>query len=134
MATLPAATTATPEPAKERRRSSFFGTLGSKKERRSEATSDSEVTDGEGKKVGKLGGLFRMPSRAAQGTKRASNVAHGNPTTVSEAPEASTRKDVSAEPQTMGDLTSAESSSKAVGDAVPSAVTKQHQTAVEASA
>lgn len=134
MATLPAATTAIPEPAKERPRSSFFGTLGSKKERRAEATSDSEVTDGEGKKVGKLGGLFRMPSRAAQGAKRPSNVAHGNPATVSEAAEASTSKDVTAEPQTSGDLPNAESSSKPVGDAVPSAVTNHHQTAVEASA
>lgn len=134
MATIPAATSATPEQPKERRRSSFFGTLGSKKERRAEATSDSEVTDGEGKKVGKLGGLFRRPSRAAQGAKRPSNIANSNPATVSEAPEAATSKDVSAEPPSTVNSTSAEAPSKPVGDAVPSAVTNNHQTAVEASA
>lgn len=134
MATLPGATSATPELAKERRRSSFFGTLGSRRERRAEATSDSEVTDGEGKKVGKLGGLFRRPSRAAQGAKRPSNIANGNPATVSEAAEASISKDVTAEPQTTSNMTSAGTTSKRVGDAVPSAVTENYQTAVEASA
>ena len=134
MASIPAATSAAPELPKERRRSSFFGTLGSKKERRAEATSDSEVTDGEGKKVGKLGGLFRRPSRAAQSVKRPSNVANGNPATVSEAAEASNSKAVTTEPQAAGNLTSAETTSKTVGDAVPSAVTNNHQTAVEASA
>lgn len=133
-ATLQAPTLATPELAKERRRSSFFGTLGSKKERRAEPTSDSEVTDGEGKKVGKLGGLFRRPSRAAQGAKRASNVANGNPATVSEAAEASIREDTIADSQTTGNLMGAETKTKPVGDAVPNLVADNHQTAVEASA
>lgn len=133
-ATLPAPTLATPELAKERRRSSFFGTLGSKKERRAEPTSDSEVTDGEGKKVGKLGGLFRRPSRAAQGAKRPSNVANGNPATVSEAAEASILEDTIADSQTTGNLMGAETRSTPVGDAVPNLVADNHQTAVEASA
>ena len=67
-ATSPTIPSATPETTKPQRRTSFFNNLGTKKERRSEATSDAEGTDGEGKKStgSKLGGLFRKPSRAAQ--------------------------------------------------------------------
>ena len=59
--TLPATTTPT-----EKRRSSFFGTLGTKKGRSTGGTSDSELTDGEGKKQssGGFGGLLRKASRA----------------------------------------------------------------------
>ena len=68
VAASPTTPSATPETTKPQRRTSFFNNLGTKKERRSEATSDAEGTDGEGKKStgSKLGGLFRKPSRAAQ--------------------------------------------------------------------
>ena len=62
----PVAPTTATDPAKEKRRSSFFGNLGTKKERKSDVISDSE--EGEGKKSAptKFGGLFRKPSRAAR--------------------------------------------------------------------
>ncbi|KAJ5871698.1 uncharacterized protein N7529_004051 [Penicillium soppii] len=51
---------------KEKRRTSFFGNLGMKKEKKTE--SDNEGTDGEAKetKAKKLGGLFRKPSKAVK--------------------------------------------------------------------
>ncbi|MCJ1483384.1 hypothetical protein MMC06_003551 [Schaereria dolodes] len=68
--TTTSATATSPDVPKERRRQSFFGTLGGKKERRTDALSDAEVTDGEGKKSssGKLGGIFRKASRSARST------------------------------------------------------------------
>ena len=82
-----AAETATPAPTAsplsptDKRRTSFFGNLGTKKERRTGGTSDNELTDGEGKKQssGGLGGLLRKASRAQKGsspstTKEAANV------------------------------------------------------------
>lgn len=56
-----AATTTTPT---DKRRTSFFGGLGTKKERSAGATSGDELTDGEGKKSSGVGGLFRKASRA----------------------------------------------------------------------
>lgn len=64
------ATATTPEAAsKEKRRQSFFTINSSKKEKKEGAISDTEVTDGEGKKPtsGKLGGIFRRVSRSAKG-------------------------------------------------------------------
>ncbi|KAJ5972225.1 uncharacterized protein N7479_002143 [Penicillium vulpinum] len=65
-AETPAEAVSTP---KEKRRTSFFGNLGMKKEKKAES-SDNEVTDGEGKetkaKSNKLGGLFRKPSKAVK--------------------------------------------------------------------
>ena len=55
--------------AKPARRTSFFNTLGSKKERKPDVTSDTEAADGEGKKASKFGGLFRKPSRAVPNGK-----------------------------------------------------------------
>ena len=65
-------TTSTP---KERRRSSFFGTLGKKEKKPSDTTpkksdsavSDAEATDNE-KKSNKLQGLFRKASKSVKGT------------------------------------------------------------------
>lgn len=54
-------TTTTPT---NNRRSSFFSNLGTKKEKRTGATSGDELTDGEGKKSGGFGGLLRKASRA----------------------------------------------------------------------
>ncbi|KAL9123095.1 MAG: hypothetical protein Q9187_000346 [Circinaria calcarea] len=61
--------TPTPEATKEKRRQSFFNTISGKKERRTDATSDAEGTDGEGRKTSgnKLGGLFRKASRSTKG-------------------------------------------------------------------
>lgn len=71
----PSAQATTPDPAKDKRRSSFFGNLGTKKEKRTDVTSDTDITDGEGKKSGpaKFGGLFRKPSRAATSGNRSAN-------------------------------------------------------------
>lgn len=68
--TSPVASPPNPDTTKPQRRSSFFNNLGTKKERRSEAISDTEGTDGEGKKstASKFGGLFRKPSRATPTT------------------------------------------------------------------
>ena len=72
---------ASPLSPTDKRRTSFFGNLGTKKERRTGGTSDNELTDGEGKKQssGGLGGLLRKASRAQKGstpstTKEAANV------------------------------------------------------------
>lgn len=59
----PLATTAATTPM-DKRRTSFFGGLGTKKEKSAGATSGDELTDGEGKKSGGVGGLFRKASRA----------------------------------------------------------------------
>ena len=54
---------------KEKRRQSFFNTLSGKKDRKPDTTSDTEMTDSEGKKPtsNKLGGLFRKASRSTKG-------------------------------------------------------------------
>ncbi|CAF9926741.1 MAG: hypothetical protein ALECFALPRED_003520 [Alectoria fallacina] len=79
-ATTPAAATSPIYPT-DKRRTSFFGNLGTKKERRTGGTSDNELTDGEGKKQssGGFGGLLRKASRAQKGsspaaTKDAANI------------------------------------------------------------
>ena len=79
-ATTPAAA-ASPISPTDKRRTSFFGNLGTKKERRTGGTSDNELTDGEGKKQssGGFGGLLRKASRAQKGstpatTKDAANI------------------------------------------------------------
>lgn len=57
----------TPTATKDKRRStSFFGSLGMKKEKKG---SDDEATDGESKPKNKLGGLFRKPSKAVKTEK-----------------------------------------------------------------
>ena len=71
-------TTGTPETSlKDKRRSSFFGTLSGKKEKKvaetrdkksESAISDAEMTDGEGKKSNKLQGLFRKASKSSKPT------------------------------------------------------------------
>ena len=62
-----------PPALKDKKRSSFFNTLGGRREKRAEVPSDAEHTDGEAKPkianaspLPKLSGLFRMPSRAAK--------------------------------------------------------------------
>jgi hypothetical protein len=69
--------TSTPQKAaevnKDKRRTSFFNTLGSRREKRSEPVADADSVDAEGRhKAGstsplpKFGGLFRKPSRGAK--------------------------------------------------------------------
>lgn len=70
-ATTPAETTETPvSPAtKEKRRTSFFGSLGVKKEKKADTSDNEATTDGETKEKGKsskLGGMFRKPSKAVK--------------------------------------------------------------------
>lgn len=65
-------TAANAEPVKEKRRSSFFSNLGSRREKRVE--SDIDVVDSQPRQrsaspLPKLGGLFRNPSRAMKGNK-----------------------------------------------------------------
>lgn len=63
-AETPAAEAATTP--KEKRRTSFFGAFGAKKEKKAD-TPDNDATDGETKaKSNKLGGIFRKPSKAVK--------------------------------------------------------------------
>ena len=74
----PADVTTTSSPTsgglKDRRRSSFFGTITGRKDRKSvepkdrkpEATSEGELTEGESKKPNKLQGLFRKASKSVK--------------------------------------------------------------------
>ena len=105
---------------KDKRRSSFFGTLSGKKERRSAETkekksesaiSDAEATDGEGKKSNKLQGLFRKASKSSKPTT--------GPVTDSSAPPAVPTKEEEG-PATAPGLevaTEATNSPKTSGDA-----------------
>ncbi|KAI9881035.1 MAG: hypothetical protein M1830_008917 [Pleopsidium flavum] len=90
--TTSTATATTPEAVKDKRRTSFFGTLSGKKERVPDVGSEGEVIDGETKQKStsssKLGGLFRRPSRAVKGEKEVSKNQTTNPATVNESTEA----------------------------------------------
>lgn len=59
-----AATTTATSPS-DKRRTSFFSNLGTKKEKKADGTSGDELTDSEKKKEGGIGGLLRKASRAA---------------------------------------------------------------------
>lgn len=52
-------------PAKDNRRTSFFGNIGTKKEKKGN-NSDSENADGDAKPKNKLGSIFRKPSKAVK--------------------------------------------------------------------
>ena len=81
----------------DKRRTSFFGNLGTKKERRTGGTtSDNELTDGEGKKQssGGFGGLLRKASRAQKGSSTATSKDAANVPLPTETP---------AEPTTNGE-------------------------------
>lgn len=97
------ATAATPDVApKDKRRQSFFGNISGKKEKKVEATSEGEGTDGEGKKSSgiKFGGLLRKASRS---------VKSGPPRPSESAPRAATGKDsiAATEASTVGESTAA---------------------------
>lgn len=101
----PVASPATSPAAKEKRRTSFFGNLGVKKEKKGDA-SDSDVTDGEGKaKTNKFGSLFRKPGKAAKAEEKkdtaaaASEPAEQQPESVPEVEEPTTAEEPAAAPE-----------------------------------
>lgn len=67
----PTATATTPDGTKDKRRTSFFGTLGTRKEKKSDTPSDTEAIDGEKKTPTKFGSIFRKPSRRVASGSRA---------------------------------------------------------------
>ena len=112
------------------RRSSFFANLGgTKKERKAGATSDTEVTDGEGKKSGGFSGLLRKASRATNKNKDASGV-------VKDAPEVPQIKDTTAAADTTTDgAAEAEKPAMTNGEtATPAMADTQEHTPVSAAA
>lgn len=93
----PAATT-TPLSPTDKRRTSFFSNLGTKKERRTGEKSDNELTDGEGKKSsGGFGGLLRKASRAQKGSSTGTSKDPANVPLPTETPAV-------AVPTTNGDM------------------------------
>ena len=151
-----AAGNASPAPAtastpSDKRRTPFFSGLGTKKEKRAGATSGDELTDGEGKKSGGVGNLFRKASRAA--SKPAANSATGTPATKAAAPDttaaetgkpAETAETKAAEPTevsspkaepTATDATDGEKSDLTAGEVGSNAMASQEKsTPVEATA
>ena len=88
----------------DKRRTSFFGNLGTKKERSTGATSDNELTDGQGKKQssGGFGGLLRKASRAQKGSSSAATKDAANVALPAETPaEATTNGETIAEKPAM---------------------------------
>lgn len=88
----PSAAATTPLSPTDKRRTSFFGNLGTKKERRTGGTSDNELTDGEGKKQssGGFGGLLRKASRAQKGSSTATSKDAANVPLPTETPAEAT--------------------------------------------
>ncbi|KAL8712300.1 MAG: hypothetical protein Q9220_003451 [cf. Caloplaca sp. 1 TL-2023] len=128
----PAATSTTlpitPDTTKANRRTSFFGNLGTKKERKTGAISDAEGTDGEGKKSSGFGGLLRKASRA-QGHKPTSKTV---PTTSGAAAETETPAPISKDLPATENTTS---SGVTAGDVAPESTTTASQpTPISASA
>ena len=117
----PAATapeTPAPPALKEKRRTSLFGSLGTKKEKKADA-SEGETTEGEAKAkspVPKLGGLFRRPSRAKKEEKPAAAPVESEP--IPEGTEKSdSAKDTPAEPATVNGIEVTENKDGPVGPA-----------------
>lgn len=106
----PAAPVTGATPPSDKRRTSFFGNLGTKKEKRAGATSGDELTDGE-KKSGGVGGLFRKASRAASKPKAATGVAPAEP--AEKIPEKATET----APESTPAAETAETADSKVGDA-----------------
>lgn len=110
--------------AKEKRRTSLFGNLGTmKKKEKSEATSDAEGTDGEKKTstANKLGGIFRKPSKAIKSEEKKPAAANSESKPIAEGAENETKPEsvTKDEPSTNGPT---EAKPEAIGDVVPEAV------------
>ncbi|KAL8777509.1 MAG: hypothetical protein Q9203_002605 [Teloschistes exilis] len=118
-----------PDTTKANRRTSFFSNLGTKKEKKASAVSDTEGTDGEGKKSGGFGGLLRKASRAQgpKSTPKTAAATNGTADTETAAPAPSTKETPATETLTNGEKTTA--------DVVPdSTTTTSQQTPVQATA
>ena len=113
-------TVASPD-TKEKRRQSFFNTISGKKDKKPEPTSDTEMTDGEGKKTAsnKLGGLFRKASRSTKGSSTLATDSTAPPVPTSkEAPANTEETPESTELMTEG-TPNAPMSEKAAESAIP---------------
>ncbi|KAI9844232.1 MAG: hypothetical protein M1837_005738 [Sclerophora amabilis] len=127
------------EPAKDRRRSSFFSTLGTKKEKKSEVTSDTETGDAQSKpkptQGSKIGELFRKPSRAVRGSsanRESSKKEAASPAPVPETSETAATTETPTDPVTQDAAPAATTAPEAqntgsvengaIGDVVPEAV------------
>lgn len=126
---------------KDKRRSSFFGALGTKREKKPEVATEAEHAEGETKQkntstspLPKLGGLFRKPSRAAKthlGTgKDDSKAAEGQ--TSAETPAVPNQETAPSVPGENATTTTTSGVSEpqnvlgangAIGDVVPAAIT-----------
>lgn len=104
-------------PAKDKRRTSFFGNLGIKKEKKGESSDNEAAADGEPKqKSNKLGNLFRKPSRAVKAEKE-KEASAANSESKTEEPESS--KDAPAEEAPAEASTQTPEASKAAESAEP---------------
>ncbi|KAL9585864.1 MAG: hypothetical protein Q9212_001266 [Teloschistes hypoglaucus] len=132
-ATAPTTSTTTspvsPDTTKANRRTSFFSNLGTKKEKKASAVSDTEGTDGEGKKSGGFGGLLRKASRAQgpRSTPKTAPATNGTVDTETAAPAPTTKETPATETLTNGEKTTT--------DVAPTSTsTTSQQTAVQATA
>jgi len=126
----PATTETSPTPAdtvplKEKRRTSLFGSLGTKKKDKTadKETSDAEVTDGETKHkttptspLPKLSGIFRKPSKAVKPTSKDTAPAAE---TTDKKPEPISKEEPS---ETAAPMTNGDGHNETIGDVVPEAV------------
>ena len=115
-------TTATAEPAqvtpKDKRRTSIFGSLGGKKEKKSE-TSEGEGAESDSKpKSNKLGGLFRKPSKAVKTADKDKEAAPAE----SEAIPEGTEKAETEAPATTEAANGVEATEETIGDVSANAV------------
>lgn len=123
-------TTGTTTSPTDKRRTSFFGNLGNKKEKRTGGTSGDELTDGESKKQSSsgFGGLLRKASRAQpKGTSSAAATETADVPLPKETPAAP-------EPTTNGETAAAEKPDLAAGEIGSNAIAKHEQTPVQATA
>lgn len=127
-----------PHVTKDKRRTSFFGTLGTRREKKPEVAPEVERTEGETKQkntstspIPRLGGIFRMPSRGAKaqlGTgKEGAKPAEGQPSVENTvAPNQETTPTAAAEGTTTSGTGVSESRNGqgvngAIGDVIPAA-------------
>lgn len=76
----PTAIATTPDGTKDKRRtSSFFGTLGTRRDKKLDTPLDTEAVDGEKKTPTKFGSIFRKPSRRVASGSRAPNNSEATP-------------------------------------------------------
>lgn len=145
-ATSPVAVSALPttethkEPVRDKRRTSLFGGLGSKKEKRGDATSDNEggKSDGEKKSPlpGKLGDLFRKPTTKAPRKAEETHAVTGGTDSTPVPVDSTNHEPLGNEAGPLTNSTSSQTHDNQIGDVVPNAVTtgQTHIPEVQASA